>query len=140
MGGWETSRRYKANGVFRRDNGWGLCYDGERFVMTNGGSHLIFRDPVTFQELGSIQVTMDSLPILRLNELACVGRLVYANVWQSEMILRIDPETGVVLTRINAYDLLTPREEAQADVLNGIAFHPATEHQDWEAEGSVFEL
>ena len=108
--------------------GWGLCYDGERFVMTDGGSHLYFRDPVTFQLLGSIQVTMDSLPILRLNELECVGRLVYANVWQSEMILRIDPDTGVVLTRINAYDLLTPHEEAQADVLNGIAFHPATEH------------
>jgi glutamine cyclotransferase len=108
-------------------DGWGICHDGERLVMTNGGSHLTFRDPETFAVLGSVQVRMDGLPISWLNELECVGRLVYANVWNSEMILRIDPETGVVLTRINAYDLLTPQEEAQAGVLNGIAFHPVTE-------------
>jgi len=108
--------------------GWGICHDGERLVMSNGGSSLTFRDPVTFQVLDTIQVTLDSVPINRLNELECVGRLVYANRWLTDTILRIDPATGVVLTEIDAAGLLTPQEAAQADVLNGIAFHPATEH------------
>ena len=108
--------------------GWGLCYDGDRLVMTNGSSNLFFRDPDTFAVLGQIQVTIDGSPIANLNELACIGNLVYANVWLTDTILRIDPATGVVLTEIDAQGLLTPEEASQANVLNGIAFDPATEH------------
>lgn len=108
--------------------GWGLCHDGERLVMSNGGSNLFFRDPDTFEILEQVQVTLDGGPIDRLNELECVGRIVYANVWLTDTILRIDPATGIVLTEIDASGLLTPQEALQADVLNGIAFDPATEH------------
>jgi glutaminyl-peptide cyclotransferase len=108
--------------------GWGLCFDGERLVMSNGSSNLYFRDPDTFALLGQVQVTLDGSPQSNLNELECVGDLVYANVWLTDTILRIEADTGVVLTEIDASGLLTPEEEAEADVLNGIAFDPATEH------------
>jgi len=53
--------------------GWGICFDGERLVMSNGTSYLTFRDPETFASLGTVQVTLNSIPISRLNELECVG-------------------------------------------------------------------
>jgi glutaminyl-peptide cyclotransferase len=89
--------------------GWGLCYDGTRLVMTDGSSTLFFRDPDTFQLLGQIGVTRDGSSVSNLNELECVGNLVYANVWLTDAILRIDPANGVVLTEIDARGLLTPR-------------------------------
>jgi hypothetical protein len=108
--------------------GWGLCYDGTRLVMTDGSSTLFFRDPDTFQLLGQIGVTRDGSSVSNLNELECVGNLVYANVWLTDAILRIDPANGVVLTEIDARGLLTPEEQSQANVLNGITFDPVTEH------------
>jgi glutaminyl-peptide cyclotransferase len=108
--------------------GWGLCYDGRRFVMSNGSSLLFFRDPATFQIVGQVVVTLDGSPLDNLNELECVGSVVYANVWLTDTIVRIDVATGVVLTEIDASGLLTPEEQQQADVLNGIAFDPSTEH------------
>ena len=106
--------------------GWGLCFDGRRLIMSNGSSFLTYRNPETFQTVAQIRVTRDSVPVGNLNELECVGRLVYANVWLTDTILRIDPQTGIVLTEIDASGLLTPAEQQEADVLNGIAFHPAT--------------
>jgi glutaminyl-peptide cyclotransferase len=108
--------------------GWGLCHDGTRLVMSDGSASLTFRDPSTFAVEGSVEVTRAGTPVTRLNELECVGRLVYANVWQTDTIVRIDPATGAVLTTIDASELLTPAEAAAADVLNGIAFNPATGH------------
>lgn len=107
--------------------GWGICHDGQRLVMSNGSSVLTLRDVDDFHQLSQVQVTRDGIPVGNLNELECVGRLVYANVWLTDTILRIDPRTGVVLTEIDAAGLLTPAEAQQANVLNGIAFHPATE-------------
>ncbi|MCP3978762.1 MAG: glutaminyl-peptide cyclotransferase [bacterium] len=106
--------------------GWGLCHDGSRLVMSNGSNTLFFRDPQTFALEGQVTVTVDGSPIDRLNELECVGDLVYANVWLTDTILRIDPSSGAVLTSIDASGLLTPAEETKADVLNGIAFDPST--------------
>jgi glutaminyl-peptide cyclotransferase len=111
---------------FYSGQGWGLCFDGELLIMSNGSSFLTFRDPLTFAIVAQVQVTRDSMPVSNLNELECVGRLVYANVWQTDTIVRIDPQTGIVLTDIDASGLLTPAQQQEADVLNGIAFHPAT--------------
>jgi glutaminyl-peptide cyclotransferase len=108
--------------------GWGLCYDGSRLVMSDGTSTLTFRDPSTFASIGSVQVTLDGQPVKWLNELECVSTSVYANVWWSNSILRIDPATGVVATVIDASGLLTPQEAASANVLNGIAYDPTTGH------------
>lgn len=108
--------------------GWGLCFDGAKLLMTDGSSTLFFRDPQTFDIEGQVTVTLDGAPVARLNELECVGELVYANVWQTDFILRIDPRTGTVLTRIDASGLLTAEEEVSADVLNGIAYDASTDH------------
>jgi glutaminyl-peptide cyclotransferase len=101
--------------------GWGLCYDGERLVMSDGSATLTFRDPDTFDEIGSVDVTADGEPVGRLNELECVDGQVYANVYTANDILVIDPEGGEVTASIDASGLLTPDEAAEADVLNGIA-------------------
>jgi glutamine cyclotransferase len=109
--------------------GWGLCYDGEKLVMTDGSDQLFFRDPTTFEVIGQVGVRRDTVPQRRLNELECVGDSVYANVWQTDEIVRIDPRTGRVLAVIDA-SLLFPAEERRAraaDVLNGIAYDPASE-------------
>jgi glutamine cyclotransferase len=105
-----------------RGEGWGLCFDGKRLVMSDGSDHLTFRDPRTFAVVGGVDVRLDGRPAMQLNELECVGREVYANVWQVDEILRIDPASGRVTAVIDAAGLLSPEERAVADVLNGIAY------------------
>lgn len=109
--------------------GWGLCNDPEnrRLVMSNGTPELTFRDPVTFEPLGTVAVTLDGEPLFQINELECVAGKVWANVWASDQIVRIDPATGVVDTVVDAAGLLTDAERANADVLNGIAAVPCTD-------------
>jgi glutamine cyclotransferase len=102
--------------------GWGLCYDGRRLIMSDGSDRLTFRDPDTFEVVGSVAVQEDGVAYARLNELECVGKEVFANVWLTDLILRIDPETGAVLTKIDASGLLSSGEAAGVDVLNGIAY------------------
>lgn len=106
--------------------GWGLCNDGDRLVMSNGSSSLTFRSPDDFSVLGTVDVTRDGVAIDDLNELECVGNEVFANVLGEDQILRIDPETGSVLTTIEASGLLTEEEDAVASVLNGIAYDTQT--------------
>ena len=106
--------------------GWGLCSDGTRLVMSDGSDRLTFRDPKTFAVLGGVNVTLAGRLIDRLNELECVGGAVYANVWQTDDVLRIDPGSGKVTAVIDASGLLSQTERQQgAEVLNGIAWDPA---------------
>ncbi|MFI9454569.1 glutaminyl-peptide cyclotransferase [Amycolatopsis sp. NPDC052450] len=102
--------------------GWGLCHRDGQLVMSDGSSKLTFRDPVSFAPTGGVDVGRD-----QLNELECVGDSVYANVWQTDRILRIDAATGRVTGEIDASGLLTPEERSSADVLNGIAAVPGTD-------------
>jgi glutamine cyclotransferase len=106
--------------------GWGLCYDGQKLIMSDGSDRLTFRDPATFTPQGGVNVTENGAPVLNLNELECVDGVVYANVWQTDRILRIDPATGRVTATIDASGLLTAAESAKAEVLNGIAWRPDT--------------
>ncbi len=101
--------------------GWGICYDGTRLVMSDGSAALTFRDPQTFDATGSVTVTLDGEPLTMLNELECVAGRVWANVWQTDQIVRIDPATGVVEAVVDASGLLSDEERVGADVLNGIA-------------------
>jgi glutamine cyclotransferase len=105
--------------------GWGLCYDGTDLVMTNGSDKLFFRDPVTFAVRREITVQRSGGAIDMLNELECVGSLVYVNQWRTDNILRVDKATGNVMTVIDASALLTADEKRNADVLNGIAYDEA---------------
>lgn len=107
-----------------RGEGWGLCHDGARFVMSDGTARLAFRDTDSFAVLGSVPVRMDGAPVPHLNELECVAGAVYANVFGTDRILRIDPATGRVTHLVDATGLLAPEAARRADVLNGIAHNP----------------
>ncbi|MBF0663168.1 glutaminyl-peptide cyclotransferase [Rhodococcus sp. (in: high G+C Gram-positive bacteria)] len=111
--------------------GWGLCARSDDVVMSDGSSELTFRDPVTFAERGQVTVHRDGRAVSQLNELECAeDGTVYANVWKTDEILRIDPATGRVEAQIDASALRDelPAEDAGAvDVLNGIAQIPGTD-------------
>lgn len=113
--------------------GWGLCYDQEtdKLYMSNGSHVLHVRDPETFQELARLEISLDDVPIRNLNELECVGDSIYANIWFSDQILRIDKQTGRITAIIDASNLLTPEEREAAGrsaTLNGIAYDVETGH------------
>lgn len=106
--------------------GWGLCYDGDRLVMSDGTPDLVFRVPETFDELGRVRVTFNGAEVHNLNELECVDGKVWANIWQTDLIVRIDPTTGRVEAAVDASSLQQPRTE-EVSVLNGIAYDPAND-------------
>ena len=112
--------------------GWGLCHDGERLVMSDGSDRLTFRDPDTFEVLGEVSVTSAGRAEALLNELECVEADVWANVWRSDRIVRIDPDTGEVTASLDLAGILEaapiPGSEPP-DVLNGIA---------WDATAGTF--
>jgi glutamine cyclotransferase len=102
--------------------GWGLTHDSSSLIMSDGSDSLRFLDPATFAERRRVKVTAGGMPVRDLNELEYVKGEVFANVWQSDSIVRIDPRTGAVTGRVDLSGLLAPRERAAADVLNGIAY------------------
>ncbi len=102
--------------------GWGLCFDGRRLIMSDGSDQLVFRDPETFAVQGQVAVRRAGQPQAQLNELECVDGVVYANIWQDRHIARIDPKSGEVTGWIDVVGLLTGDEARDVDVLNGIAY------------------
>lgn len=107
--------------------GWGLCFDGQALWMSDGSATLTRRDPVTFAALSSVTVRRGRTPVTQLNELECVAGFVYANVWKSDEIMRIDAKTGAVVAVIDGAPLrrLMGAMDSEA-VLNGIAFMEST--------------
>lgn len=101
--------------------GWGMCYTGTDLLMTDGSAGLITRDVETMAELARIQVSLEGVPVDGLNELECVGDEVWANVWQENYLVRIDPATGEVTGFVDADELVSAQPQS-ADVLNGIAW------------------
>jgi glutaminyl-peptide cyclotransferase len=114
-------------GEFRYPSeGWGLTHDGTRLIMSDGTATLHFLDPQTLQETGTVAVYDNNGPVVQINELEYINGEVYANIWQTEMIARISPQTGQVLGWINMAGLLGPGDRQQpVDVLNGIAYDAA---------------
>jgi glutaminyl-peptide cyclotransferase len=103
--------------------GWGLTQDGKRIIMSDGSAELRFWDPETLKETGRITVTAGGQPVTDLNELEFVNGEIYANIWQTNRIARIDPASGKVVGWIDLTGLLNPSEETpDTDVLNGIAY------------------
>ncbi|MEZ5290377.1 MAG: glutaminyl-peptide cyclotransferase [Vicinamibacterales bacterium] len=107
--------------------GWGLCHDGRELVMSDGSATLTFRGPETFRTMREVVVREQGVPVEQLNELECVGSQVYANVWMTDRIVRIDPKSGAVTASIDASGLLQPSERYGTDVLNGIAYDAASD-------------
>jgi len=123
---WDLATLKPIKEVAYEGEGWGLCFDGNRLVMSDGSDRLTFRDPKSFAEVGHVDVRKDGSVVRNLNELECVDGQVYANIWQYDYIARIDPETGNVTGWIDAANLLSPAERRGTDVLNGIAYVPDT--------------
>ncbi len=103
--------------------GWGITHDGIRLIVSDGTPTLYFWDPVTFEEIGRIEVHDQYGPVSRLNELEYVSGEVFANVWYTDLIARINPDTGRVTGWIDLEGLLESEQGvASADILNGIAY------------------
>jgi glutaminyl-peptide cyclotransferase len=109
--------------------GWGMTTDGERLIMSDGTNRLFIRDPETFAELDTIDVYDGARAIWNLNELEVVDDEIWANVWQTDRIARIDPESGQVTGWIDLTGLLSQSDRGRqtVDVLNGIAYDPDTD-------------
>lgn len=122
--------------------GWGLCYDGEQLYMSDGNPFLQVRDPETFELKYSLAVTFQGwtikgipaqnqfVDLSRLNELECVGDYIYANIWTTEYIMKIDKTNGVVEALIDATNLREYKQEDESytpSYLNGIAYLPESD-------------
>ncbi|MCS6825406.1 MAG: glutaminyl-peptide cyclotransferase [Caldilinea sp.] len=104
--------------------GWGLTYDGQHLIMSDGTPTIYYLDPETLQEVRRLLITLEGQPLPRLNELEYVEGKILANVWQTDFIVQIDPETGVVEGVYDFTGLLqqAPPFQGGYDVLNGIAY------------------
>ncbi len=103
--------------------GWGITHDGIHLIVSDGTSVLHFLDPETFAEVSLVYVYDSRGPVTRLNELEYIQGEIYANVWQTDFIARIDPHTGRVTGWIDLTGLLAEDSSEQpVDVLNGIAY------------------
>jgi glutamine cyclotransferase len=108
--------------------GWGITHDGAQLIMSDGTQTLRFWDPETLIETGSIDVFAYAAPVTRLNELEHIQGMVFANVWQTDLIAVIDLHTGQVTAWIDLRGLLEPEDYAKpVDVLNGIAYDAGSE-------------
>ncbi len=108
-----------------RGEGWGITTDGKQLIMSDGSSYLSFLDPDSFYCFNKIQVTLDGKPIDYLNELEFINGKIWANVYGSDAIVIINPDSGVIEVLIDCRDLLPESlKTAKTDVLNGIAYNP----------------
>jgi len=116
--------------VSYQTEGWGITHDGERFIMTDGTDVVRFRDPETFQVMSEIAVTDENGdPVVRLNEIEYINGSIFANVWLTDFIVRIDPDTGNVTAWLDFTGLfpIEMRVSRTNDVLNGIAYDVETD-------------
>ena len=112
-------RRFEYSG-----EGWALTSDGKRIMMSDGSPQIRFWNPDTLAEIGRLTVTEDGQALKNVNELEWVKGEIFANVWMTDRIVRIDPESGKVKSWIDLSGLLSDadRMAAPVDVLNGIAY------------------
>lgn len=112
-----------------KGEGWGLTSDGRSLIMSDGTATLRFLDPETMDERRRLDVTWQGQPVRFINELEYVDGKIYANVWYSPLIARIDPQSGVIDDWINLAPLVAQNGNGDPDaVLNGIA---------WDAEAKL---
>lgn len=128
---WQSGRAFvydrkslKRSGEFNYPGeGWGITHDGKRLIMSDGSATLRFLDPDSYQQTATLDVTYQGKPLANLNELEFVRGRIFANVWQSNSVVVIDPESGRVTAQINLAGLLSDDDRAGGvDVLNGIAY------------------
>ncbi|HOO42722.1 MAG TPA: glutaminyl-peptide cyclotransferase [Bacteroidales bacterium] len=108
--------------------GWGLTTDGTDLIMSDGSSTLYFLDPNSLMDKRTVKVTLEGREVESLNELEYIGGEIWANIYLSDEIVQIDPETGKVTGVINLKGILPASlRKPSTDVLNGIAYDAQTE-------------
>ncbi len=111
-----------------KGEGWGLTNDGTNLIASNGSSSLYYYQPGTFKLLKVVNVTENGSAVLNVNELEYVDGFVYANQWQYNYIVKIDPKSGNVVAKYDLSDIndRVKRMDPNADYLNGIAYNHVT--------------
>ncbi len=108
---------------YNATEGWGLAYDGTQLILSDGSADLQFIDPENFVPTSKVTVTLNGNPINNLNELEFINGEVWANVWQTDFIVRIDPATGIINSIVDLTGLSEQTELGSFEaVLNGIAW------------------
>ncbi len=117
-------KKFKQEGEFAYEGeGWGLTHDDHSLIMSDGTNRIRFLDPASFQVQRSISVFDQGQPLTQLNELEYINGEIYANVWKTDRIVRIDPTTGKINAWIDMTGLHHQGEEGSAEnCLNGIAY------------------
>ncbi len=106
--------------------GWALTYDGKHLIMSDGTPALRIIDPATFRELNRLQVREGTRPVNNLNELEYIDGEIWANIWLTDRVARIDPRSGQVNSWVDFSGLLKQADRTpDTDVLNGIAYDAA---------------
>jgi len=113
---------------FESAEGWGMTHDEKNIIMGDGTNSLTYLDPQTYKSVKKLQVYDDKGPVINLNELEYSEGFIYANLWTTNMIVKIDPNTGKVVSKIDVDGILSMYSNPgkQVDVLNGIAIDPVT--------------
>jgi glutamine cyclotransferase len=111
-----------------KGEGWGLTHDSTYLIATNGGNKLLYFEPQTFNLVKEVEVKEGNTPAVNLNEVEFVNGFIYANQWQYNTILKIDPATGNVVAKmdLSSVEQREKAENGRAGVLNGIAYNPET--------------
>ena len=120
------AKSFKKTGEFKYTNlqGWSLTTNGKDLIMSDGTSNLTIIDPVLCKPIRTLSVTQNGLPVDLLNELEYIKGFIYANVWKSNFVLKINPDNGKVVGKLDLSSLTLEAENKNpnADVLNGIAY------------------
>jgi glutaminyl-peptide cyclotransferase len=114
------------NRIYYQTEGWGLTTMGDKLVMSDGTNMLYFMDPESFTALSTVEVYDNRAKVMELNELEYINGEIWANIWQTDLIARIDPSSGKVIAYIDLKGILNdPSTDTKVNVLNGIAWDPA---------------
>ncbi len=116
-------RSFKKLQEFQYDGeGWGLAHDDSNLILSDGTNRLRFIDPGSFKVVSTLEVYAGKEAVTNLNELECIGKDIYANVWHSNRIARIDARSGQVRAWIDFSALASQEQKEPEGVLNGIAY------------------
>jgi glutamine cyclotransferase len=125
------AKTFKKTGEFKYSNieGWGMTTDGTSLIMSDGTDKLTYLSPKTLTQEKIVSVTENNAPLESINELEFIKGFIYANVWQKNVIVKIDPSNGKVVGNLDLSSLVNEAKtkNPNVDVLNGIAYDAATD-------------
>jgi Glutamine cyclotransferase len=113
---------------YNQGEGWGMTNDGKYLIASNGTSNIYFYQPGTFKLDHVLGITENGSAVININELEYINGYIYANQWEYNYILKIDPKSGEVIAKMDLSDIVNKLKftDPHADVLNGIAYNPTT--------------